>query len=954
MTKREILRATLACGFLALLFLGSTLSTGKYLSPADMLLDYYPWAGEQPADWSVPGNGLLGDAATQFEPFLHFSAERLHQGQLPLWNPDNMLGAPFVGNMQSAVFYPPNWFSFLFPGPVSLAFLAWLKLFLASLGMYFLARRVAKIGVLGASIASITYAFGAFMTVWLLHPHTAVAAWLPWLWLATALLIDARTGRHMALLATLVGLTILAGHPETAYEVTLATGLFALFRVWQGRAAGWSHAARGLGLWTSAYVLGALLGAVQILPFLEYELNSAFALYRANVRFEGFTLPFYYAWTAFSPDLYGNPAHHDWWRPQSNYNESNIYSGLPALVLMLFAPLVKSLSQRRLAVLLLFMMMLSGAIVYNLPILRQAFVTLTFSATLAMQRMTLLLQFALALLAGLGAHGFEVQLGQHSGRLAVYIATAALVVGIIGLVLPWGFAHSFFVVGSSPVQNRIWQDGLVRALSLLLVSCAILVLANRFYALRPAVGQAFLACMPLVLFLDLFDAHSTYIPGTRADAYYPSTQVTSFLQKQHGLFRTVATGWTFFPETNLMYGVSDIRGYDAMEPLPYHELMRAIDPTIRNNAEGGFRPFHSIQSHILDALNVRYLITEPGIDPNLVPDVQQNGGGSDRTTPPVIASNSVGQTFVAQLDNLTQIQVFGRLGTAQPTDQFVFHLKASPDSLQDLVTEQIPVATLTNKAWWSFTFPPIRQAQGRQFYFYLENLSSSGGVRLEYSPGDVYTDGHLMQNGVPANGDLLFGAFSFQDADSPRFKMVLDGGNKGASVYENLRALPRAWLVHRVEVQTETEKRLGRLADPAFDLAGAAMLSAPLPAGLVLPTDTSASRSDQVTIVRYEPETVQIATSSSIAGLLVLSDEEFPGWEATVDGHEAPTITADNALRSVYLSPGAHTILFSYKPLAFRVGAVVSLATFTLLAILAILSKSSFRARSAGKRCRLV
>ena len=729
-----------------------------------------------------------------------------------------MLGAPFVGNMQSAVFYPPNWVYFLFPGPVALAFLAWLKLFLASLGMYLLARRVAKIGVLGASIASITYAFGAFMTVWLLHPHTAVASWLPWLWLATALLIDTRTGRYLALLATLVGLTILAGHPETAFEVTLATGLFALFWLWQGRAAGWAHAARGLGFWSLAYVLGVLLGAIQILPFLEYELNSAFALYRANVQFGGFTLPFYYAWTAFSPDLYGNPAHHDWWQPLSNYNESNIYSGLPALVLMLLVPLVKSPSQRRLAALSLVIMAFSAAIVYDLPILGQVFAALTFSASLATQRMTLLMQFALALLAGLGRMASRPAFGQHSRQLAGYTATAELVVGIIGLLVPWGFAHSFFGVDGSPALNQIWQDGLVRALSLLLVSCAILVLANRFYTLRPAVGQAFLACMPLLLFLDLFDAHSTYIPGTRADAYYPTTKVTSFLQQQQGLFRIVATGWTLFPEANLMYDIPDIRGYDAMEPLPYHELMRAVDPTIRDNAEGGFRPVHSIQSHILDALNVRYLITEPRIDPNIVPDVQQNGGGSDQSTPPVIPSNSVGQTFVAQLDNLTEIQVFGRLGTSQPMDQFVFHLKVSPDSLQDLVTQQISVATLTNKTWWSFTFPPIKETQGRQFYFYLENLNSSNGVRLEYTPGDVYKGGHLMQNGVPAVGDLLFGAFSFQDADSPRFKMVLDGGKNGASVYENVRALPRAWLVHRVEVQAETEKRLGLLADPAFDL----------------------------------------------------------------------------------------------------------------------------------------
>jgi uncharacterized membrane protein YfhO len=81
----------------------------------------------------------------------------------------------------------------------------------------------------------------------------------------------------------------------------------------------------------------------------------------------------------------------------------------------------------------------------------------------------------------------------------------------------------------------------------------------------------------------------------------------------------------------------------------------------------------------------------------------------------------------------------------------------------------------------------------------------------------------------------------------------------------------------------------------------------------------------------------------------MLSDEAFPGWVATVDEHEVPTITADNALRSVYLPPGAHTVVFSYRPLAFQVGAVVSLAAFTLLSILAILSRWPFRRESADK-----
>jgi hypothetical protein len=31
------------------------------------------------------------------------------RGLIPLWNPHQFCGAPFIANGQSAFFYPPNW-----------------------------------------------------------------------------------------------------------------------------------------------------------------------------------------------------------------------------------------------------------------------------------------------------------------------------------------------------------------------------------------------------------------------------------------------------------------------------------------------------------------------------------------------------------------------------------------------------------------------------------------------------------------------------------------------------------------------------------------------------------------------------------------------------------------------------------------------------------------------------
>src|SRR5690349_2484683 len=193
LSRRELAAAVVLCALTVTLFLSPALFTGRMFSPADLLFDHYPWHTQAPAGWTGPSNGLLTDSVFQFEPWLAFTVQSLHAGALPLWNPDAMLGAPFLGNMQSAIFYPGNWPYFLWPGALTLALRVWIKLFLAALGMYLLARQVLRVGPVAAALAAIAFTFGAFMTVWLLYSQTSVVALLPWLWWASARLL-ARPG----------------------------------------------------------------------------------------------------------------------------------------------------------------------------------------------------------------------------------------------------------------------------------------------------------------------------------------------------------------------------------------------------------------------------------------------------------------------------------------------------------------------------------------------------------------------------------------------------------------------------------------------------------------------------------------------------------------------------------------------------------------------------------------
>src|SRR5690242_2125486 len=49
-----------------------------------------------------------GDFSAQFVTFGAYQYERFASGEVPLWNPYNNGGLPFIADTQAAVFYPPR------------------------------------------------------------------------------------------------------------------------------------------------------------------------------------------------------------------------------------------------------------------------------------------------------------------------------------------------------------------------------------------------------------------------------------------------------------------------------------------------------------------------------------------------------------------------------------------------------------------------------------------------------------------------------------------------------------------------------------------------------------------------------------------------------------------------------------------------------------------------------
>jgi hypothetical protein len=164
----------------------------------------------------------------------------------------------------------------------------------------------------------------------------------------------------------------------------------------------------------------------------------------------------------------------------------------------------------------------------------------------------------------------------------------------------------------------------------------------------------------------------------------------------------------------------------------------------------------------------------------------------------------------------------------------------------------------------------------------------------------------------------------------PGLKLVYD--RPDARIYRLEGALPRAFVVNAQRVVDGDQAALDAIASPSFDARGEAVTEQPLE-GLPRAGSATSGASNAARIVTYDPERVVIRARSSNRGLLVLSDNDYPGWKATVDGRPVDVRRVDYLFRGVPVGPGAHTVEFRYQPLSWRIGWIISLLSLAVLAL---------------------
>jgi hypothetical protein len=209
------------------------------------------------------------DAGQYAYPVAFFGRESFWHGEMPLWNPYNSCGIPFLAQWNTMTLYPLSLFYLIFPLPWSYGVFCLGHLFLAGMGMYFLARQWSGNSLAGA-VAGAVFAFNGLTWYGLMWPHTIAAlGWMPWVVLAVERAW--RDGGRCAVLAALAaGMQLLTGGVEVIILTWFFLGAWWLAEIVRGEIPRRNLAGRMLAV----AGLAAGLAAAQLLPFLDLLLNS--------------------------------------------------------------------------------------------------------------------------------------------------------------------------------------------------------------------------------------------------------------------------------------------------------------------------------------------------------------------------------------------------------------------------------------------------------------------------------------------------------------------------------------------------------------------------------------------------------------------------------------------------------------------------------------------------------
>lgn len=942
--RRWVQRAApyLFLGLLLCVFFWPTVLLRKPLSPADMLLAYYPWSGIAPPSFTAGKNPLRSDEAILYYPRRWSLVQDLQNGRFSVWQDDYLSGyrRTFANDFIGMFAFPPSWLFFLLPFTLANdLFHISIPLF-AMLFMYRFLKEE-RLGMWPSILGALLYGFNGHLIIWLTaFPLSAIFALTPLALLFTAKL--ERTSNQWFALGLAITLAVqmyLAYIPAWLISHWFLALFILVKLISQLRTRHWRTTLVHV-MWYGVAGIAALgLAAFALMP----TLSDTFASSYLRNRTTGLDArPLEHVASLVFPNIWGNPTRTAWLGSGGNFAEWVGYFGVTAVPFALAGLALRwrhSLTCYAVAV-----GTLCGGMVYGIwPV--TLFREVPGIVQIATGRWFIGFGLAASILAAQGLEAL-LTLGTPGGRFrapALLVASTAGLIGLGTVAVYSGLRGSAALPGTTAGYWLPDMATILRETPFLTLSfCWQIVLALAAFSLvlgwlirkRP-LNQRLLSIVAVsMVFVDLFSFGHGFNPAIDRSQLYPSTPGIRFLQERSEASwgRVAPLSWVFPGYTANLYNLPVITGFDFYRDERYLNALSAMmTEQDRAFAYGtGFlvlNPALPPHQPVLSLLGARYVVAEPGWG------LTVDGGNLEAVQPfsPAADTLNVGQSVVVGKPGFSGISVLmAAPGQAVTRSDVTFALYEGTPGGRLIYSETVEDVTIRDGVWMTFAFPPIPNSAGSAYYFELTAREEGQGLTptVWMSSTDRYSDGTLYALGQPVDGDMVF-RLGYQDPELAWLHRIYSGPD--VWIYENPAALPLAWGVAEYDVvpsSTSLARLLGGRFDPRMEVL--------LEEQPDLPGEGTQQR-PQVEMLNSAPGEIHVHTRSSGPGFVVFNRRYDEGWKATVDGNPSPVYRADYLLTAVAVPDGEHEVVVTYAPDDFRLGLLISAATATGIVLVSAL-----------------
>jgi len=591
--ERKISMAILLlAAFLSALFIYPVFQ-GLVLLPLDLLVsNSAPWLL---ANQILIKNSYMLDSIIQMFPWHHLTFVSLIKGIVPLWNPYQLTGLPFMVSMKPMVFYPLNIFFFL--GEIrAWNVLLFFQLFLAFYFMYILARKL-EISVWGSILSSIAFAYSSLMVGFLQFGSDGHAlVWLPFLFYCLYSYREEKKGIYLIGLSIGLAIGIFAGHLQiTAYECLLVSAFILYSLVIK------KMSLKEAGMVFAALFLGGGIASIQLLPSIELFSQSFRSLGNMDAQFAGGLIRPNEFLRLFSPDLFGHPSSNDL---HIGYIETGAYYGLIPLCFTFFA--------------------FRDAMRHTM--VKFFCVTCILATLFAMWPFGILISFFKVPLISSGSGGRLFCLALFSGAvLGGYGMDAVIKMNDWKKFFRWvavytGFVLCIFITAFIVNKKITYFGATVTNLKFCTAVVVGLFFASLFQMLFSKKWNIppwiFFVILLLASYFDVFRMGYRFLTFSNSKFMYPDIPIVQFVRdgSKYTLGRVYGL---VASEVPTYLGLYTIETYNSLYPVRTARLLRALEgKELSMEPNNVFRFEHGRQlKYVFDTLGVSYIAVQKDVDP---------------------------------------------------------------------------------------------------------------------------------------------------------------------------------------------------------------------------------------------------------------------------------------------------------------------------------------------------